>query len=123
MSSLNRITLIGNLTRDPELRTVSSGATVCEIGLAMNRTWVDANGQKQEEVTFVDLSFWGKSGENAAKYLSKGSKVYAEGRLQLSTWKDAESGKDRSKLRIVGERIQFLDSPSVPASPPHREAA
>ena len=119
MSSLNRVTLIGNLTRDPEIRTVSSGSQVCEISLALNRTWSDANGQKQEEVTFIDINFWGKNGENAAKYLSKGSAVYVEGRLQLSSWKDKETGQDRSRLRIVGERIQFLGSP--PAE--RREAA
>lgn len=119
MSSLNRVTLIGNLTRDPDLQTISSGAQVCDIGLALNRTWSDTDGRKQEEVTFVEISFWGKNGENAAKYLSKGSAVYIEGRLQLSTWKDKETGKDRSRLRIVGERIQFLGSPS----PERHEAA
>lgn len=111
MSSLNRVTLIGNLTRNPELKSIASGAQVCELGLALNRQWTDTNGQKQEEVTFVDISFWGKNAENASKYLSKGSPVYVEGRLQLSSWKDSQTGQDRSKLRIVGERIQFLGSP------------
>lgn len=108
MSSLNRVLLIGNLTRDPELRTVSTGATVCELGLAMNRAWTDPQGQKHEEVTFVEVTLWGKNAENAAKFLAKGRPVFVEGRLQFDTWKDAQSGQDRSRLRVIGERMQFL---------------
>ncbi len=108
MSSLNRVLLIGNLTRDPELRTVSTGAAVCELGLAMNRAWTDPQGQKHEEVTFVEVTLWGKNAENAAKYLAKGRPVFVEGRLQFDTWKDAQSGQDRSRLRVIGERMQFL---------------
>ena len=108
MSSLNRVLIIGNLTRDPELKTVGSGANVCDLGVAMNRSWTDNQGQKHDEATFVDVTLWGKNAENAARYLSKGRSVYVEGRLQLDAWKDKESGQDRSKLRIVGERIQFL---------------
>lgn len=110
MSSLNRVLLIGNLTRDPEIRTVSTGANVCDLGLAMNRSWTDPEGQKHEEVTFVDVTLWGKNAENAAKYLAKGRPVFVEGRLQFDTWKDAQTGQDRSRLRVVGERIQFLGS-------------
>ncbi len=124
MSSLNRVLLIGNLTRDPELRTVGSGANVCELGLAINRSWTDNQGQKHDEATFVDITFWGKTAENAAKYLSKGRSVYVEGRLQFDTWKDTQTGQDRSKLRVVGERIQFLGGGQGSGeSPPQRQAA
>lgn len=112
MSTLNRVTIIGNLTRDPELRTVPSGASVCDLGLAINRNWTDPQGQKHEEVTFVDVTFWGKNAENVVKYLSKGRSVYVEGRLQLDSWKDAQTGQDRNKLRVVGERVQFLGGAS-----------
>lgn len=108
MSSLNKTMLIGNLTRDPELKTTTKGAQVCELGLAMNRSWTGEDGQKNEEVTFVDITVWGKTAQNAATYLSKGRSVFVEGRLQLDTWQDKESGQQRSKLRVVGERIQFL---------------
>ncbi len=131
MSSLNRVSLIGNLTRDPELQQVPSGAHVCELGLAMNRSWTDPQGEKHEEVTFVDVTFWGKNAENAVKYLSKGRSVYVEGRLQYDTWKDTQTGQDRSKLRVVGERIQFLGSaperrerqPDDATESPRRQAA
>lgn len=112
MSSVNRVILIGNLTRDPDLRTIGSGANVCDLGLALNRSWTDNQGQKQDEVTFVDITLWGKNAENAGKFLSKGRSVYVEGRLQLDTWKDNQTGQDRSKLRVVGERIQFLGGAS-----------
>ncbi|MCB1229589.1 MAG: single-stranded DNA-binding protein [Verrucomicrobiae bacterium] len=110
MSSLNRVLIIGNLTREPELRTVGSGATVCDLGIAMNRSWTDNQGQKHDEATFVDVTLWGKNAENSAKFLSKGRSVFIEGRLQLDTWKDAQTGQDRNKLRVVGERVQFLGS-------------
>jgi single-strand DNA-binding protein len=108
MSNLNRVMLIGNLTRDPELRTVQTGTHVCDLGIAINRSWTDPDGQKREEVTFLDITFWGRIAENAAKFLSKGRSVYVEGRLQLDTWQDAQSGQERTKLKIVGERLQFL---------------
>ncbi|MCB1088851.1 MAG: single-stranded DNA-binding protein [Verrucomicrobiae bacterium] len=108
MSSLNRVTLIGNLTRDPELRTVGQGAQVCDLGLAINRSWTDSDGQKREETTFVEIAFWGKTADNILRFLKKGRSVYVEGRLQLDTWQDSQTGQDRSKLKIVGERIQFL---------------
>lgn len=120
MASLNKVHLIGNLTRDPELKHTPKGTAVAEIGLALNRVWYDDNKQKQEDVTFVDVTLWGKTGEIAAQYLSKGSAVYIEGRLHLETWDDKETGKKRSKLKIVGESMQFLDSKksdSPPRSP------
>ena len=108
MSSLNKVMIIGNLTREPELKTTPNGAQVCELGLAMNRSWTGEDGQKNDEVTFVDVTVWGKTAQNAATYLAKGRSVFVEGRLQLDSWQDKESGKQRSKLRIVGERLQFL---------------
>lgn len=108
MSSYNRVTLIGNLTRNPELRKTKSGNPVTELGLALNRVWQNESGQKQEEVTFVDITLWGRNAENAAQYLQKGRSVLVEGRLQLETWQDKQSGQDRSKLRVVADHIQFL---------------
>lgn len=108
MSSYNRVTLIGNLTRNPELRKTKSGNPVTELGLALNRVWQNENGQKQEEVTFVDVTLWGRNAENAAQYLQKGRSVLVEGRLQLETWQDKQSGQDRSKLKVVADHIQFL---------------
>lgn len=110
MSSYNRVTLIGNLTRDPELKKTKSGASVSELGLALNRSWTNEQGQKQEEVTYVDVTVWGKTAENAAQYLSKGRSVLVEGRLQLDTWVDSQSGQNRSKLRVVAESLQFMGS-------------
>jgi single-strand DNA-binding protein len=108
MANLNKVMLIGNLTRDPELRHTPSGKTVSEIGLAINRTWTNDQGQKQEETTFVDVTLWGHQAEVVQQYVTKGSPIYIEGRLQLDTWDDKETGKKRSKLRIVAENFQFL---------------
>ncbi len=108
MSSFNRVTLLGNLTRDPELKRTKSGSAVTDIGLAMNRSRTLENGEKQDETTFVDVTVWGKTAENAAKYLQKGRSVLVEGRLQLDTWTDSKTGQNRSKLRVVAESLQFL---------------
>ncbi|GAA5123149.1 single-stranded DNA-binding protein [Luteolibacter yonseiensis] len=110
MANLNKVMLIGNLTRDPELRHTPKGTAVAELGLAINRVWNNDQGQKQEETTFVDVTLWGRQAELAQQYLGKGRSVYIEGRLQLDTWDDKETGKKRSKLRIVGEVMQFLGS-------------
>lgn len=110
MANLNKVMLIGNLTRDPELRHTPKGTAVAELGLAINRVWNNDQGQKQEETTFVDVTLWGRQAELAQQYLAKGRSVYIEGRLQLDTWDDKETGKKRSKLRIVGEVMQFLGS-------------
>ncbi|HQZ30022.1 MAG TPA: single-stranded DNA-binding protein, partial [Verrucomicrobiales bacterium] len=108
MSSYNRVTLMGNLTRNPELRKTKTGTSVTELGLALNRVWSGENGEKQEDVTFVDVTLWGRNAENAAQYLQKGRAVLIEGRLQLETWQDKQSGQDRSKLKVVADAIQFL---------------
>ena len=108
MANLNKVMLIGNLTRDPELRYTPKGTAVADIGLAINRVWNNDQGQRQEETTFVDVTLWGRQAELAEKYLGKGRGVYIEGRLQLDTWDDKETGKKRSKLKVVGENLQFL---------------
>lgn len=92
-----------------------------ELGLAMNRSWNGENGERQEETTFVDVTVWGKTAENAAKYLQKGRSVLVEGRLQLDTWMDSKSGQNRSKLRVVAESLQFLGN-NQQASDPGRNA-
>lgn len=108
MASYNKVILVGNLTRDPELKHIPSGAAVAEIGLAVNRTWFDKSAnEKREEVTFVDVTLWGRTAEVAAEYLSKGRPVLIEGRLQLQQWEDKE-GQKRSKLKVVGETLQML---------------
>lgn len=110
MANFNRVFLMGNLTRDVELRSTPSGHQVARIGLAVNRRWRDQNGQDREETTFVDCEAWGKTAETMAKYLSKGRPVFIEGRLKLDQWTDKESGQNRSKLGVVVEGFQFIDS-------------
>ena len=111
MASFNRVILMGNLTRDPEVKYISSGTAVTELGLAVNRVWFDKqSNEKKEETTFVDVTLWGRQAEVAGEYLAKGRPVLIEGRLQLDTWEDRESGQKRSKLRVVGEHMQLLSS-------------
>lgn len=110
MANLNKVLLIGNLTRDPDLRHTPKGTAVAELGLAINRTWKDDNGNKQEETTFVDVTLWGRLAELAQQYLFKGNPVYIEGRLSLDTWDDKTTGQKRSKLKVIGENMQFLGS-------------
>jgi len=106
MANYNRVILLGNLTRDPELRYIPSGTAVSEIGLAVNDR-VKRDGQWVEEPTFVDITLWGRTAEVANEYLSKGSSVLIEGRLKFDTW-ETNDGQKRSKLRVVGERMQML---------------
>ncbi|MCU0777660.1 MAG: single-stranded DNA-binding protein [Akkermansiaceae bacterium] len=108
MANLNKVMLIGNLTRDPELRYTPSGRAVADISLAINRVWVNDAGQKQEDTTFVDVTLWGRQAELAQQYLTKGRGAYVEGRLQMDTWDDKETGKKRSRLKVVGDSLQFL---------------
>ncbi len=102
---------MGNLTRDPEVRTTPSGTSVADLGLAINRHYTTDSGEKREDVTFVDVVVWGKMAENAGRYLSKGQPVFVEGRLRLDTWQDKESGENRQRLRVVAERMQYLGGP------------
>lgn len=112
MASYNRVILIGNLTRDPEVKYLASGTAVAEIGLAVNRQFTDKNSnERKEEVTFVDVTLWGREAELAGEYLAKGRPVMIEGRLQMDSWDDKATGQKRSKLKVVGERMQFLGSP------------
>ncbi len=112
MASFNRVILLGNLTRDPQVRYTPGGTAVSEIGLAVNRTWFDQKtNSRREEVTFVDVTLWGRQAEVAGEYLSKGRQVLIEGRLQLDTWDDKESGQKRSKLRVVCENMTMVGWP------------
>jgi single-strand DNA-binding protein len=109
MASFNKVILLGNLTRDPQVRYTPSGSAVAELGLAVNRYWFDkATNSRREETTFVDVTLWGRDAEVAGEYLAKGRPVLIEGRLQLDTWDDKQSGQKRSKLRVVAERMQML---------------
>lgn len=110
MANLNKVMLIGNLTRDPELRYTPSGKAVAEFGLAINRVWYNDQKQKQEETTFVDITLWARNAEIAQQYLTKGSPAYIEGRLTLDTWDDKATGQKRSKLKVVGDTLQLLGS-------------
>lgn len=108
MANLNKVMLIGNLTRDPEVRYTPKGTAVGDLGMAVNRRVSDGAGNWSDEVTFVDVTVWGTNAENAQKYLSKGRGVFIEGRLQMDTWEDKASGQKRSKLKVVAEVLQFL---------------
>ena len=108
MASLNKVMLIGNLTRDPELRVTPKGTAICQFGLAVNRQFKDESGATRDETTFVDIEAWGKQGETVAKYLTKGRPLFVEGRLKLDTWDDKTTGQKRSKMKVVLENFQFL---------------
>jgi single-strand DNA-binding protein len=110
MASFNKVILLGNLTRDPEVRYTPKGSAVCDLGLAVNRVYTLDNGEKREEVTYVDIVLWSRLAEIAGEYLKKGRPVFIEGRLQLDTWDDKQSGQKRSKLRVIGESMQLLGS-------------
>src|SRR3979411_76565 len=111
MASFNKVILLGNLTRDPEVRYTPKGSAVCDLGLAVNRVYTLDSGEKREEVTFVDVVLWARLAEIAGEYLKKGRPVFIEGRLQLDTWDDKQSGQKRSKLKVIGETMQMLGSP------------
>ena len=107
MANLNKIQLIGNVTRDPEIKYTPKGVAVTDLGLAVNRIFTQ-NEERKEETTFVDVTLWGRVAEIAGEYAKKGRSIYIEGRLQLDTWEDKQSGQKRSKLRVVGESLQLL---------------
>ena len=110
MASFNKVILVGNLTRDPELRYTPKGMAIAKVGLAVNRVWTNEAGEKKEEVTFVDVDIFGRTAENLAQYMKKGSPILVEGRLRLDQWDDKQTGQKRSKLGVVGEVVQFLSS-------------
>lgn len=103
----NKVTLVGNLTRDPELRTTSGGRSVCSFSLAVNRTWRNAEGEQQEAVDFIDCVAWGKAGEIINQYMKKGRPLLVAGRLQQDTWE--QDGNKRSKIEVVVEDFNFID--------------
>ncbi len=111
MASYNRVILLGNLTRDPQVRYTPGGMAVSDIGLAVSRNWTDKQtNQRKEEVTFVDVTLWGRTAEIAGEYLSKGKQVKIEGRLQLDSWDDKETGQKRNKLKVVCENLTMTGS-------------
>lgn len=107
MASFNKAILMGNLTRDPELRSTPSGASVCNFDLAMNRVYMTQAGERREEVCYMTIVVWGKQAEHCAQYLKKGRAAHVEGHLQQRAWTTPE-GQKRSKLEVVAERVQFL---------------
>src|SRR5271170_3827630 len=116
MASFNRVILVGNLTRDPELRYTPAGKAVTELGLAVNDRRKGPNGDWIEETTFVDVTLWERQAEVASEYLTKGAPVLIEGRLKLDTWE--KDGKKNSKLKVIGERMQMLGSRGASGQPP-----
>ena len=138
MASYNKVILLGNLTRDPELRTTPNGTAICQFGLATNRKFSDAAGNVKEDVVFIDVEAWGKQAETLCRFFGKGKPILVEGRLKLDTWDDKTTGQKRSRHKIVCEAWQFSaegrespsnagngasERPTGPASPPHRPAA
>lgn len=109
MASLNKVLLMGNLTRNPEIRYTPSGSAVCEFGMAINRRFMQANGQERDETCFVDIVVWGKQAESTSRFLQKGSSVFIEGRLVYDQWEEKDTQKKRSRLRVNADRVQFLD--------------
>jgi single-strand DNA-binding protein len=108
MASFNKVILLGNLTRDPEVRYTPKGSAVCDLGVAVNRIYTTEGGERREEVTFVDVVLWARLAEIAGEYLRKGRPVFIEGRLQMDSWDDKQTGQKRTKLRVVGESMQLL---------------
>lgn len=121
MASYNKVILMGNLTRKPEVRFLPNGNAICKFGLAVNRRFKDASGEYKEEATFVDITFFGKRGEAFAKYHDKGKTAFIEGSLRLDQWDDKQSGEKRSKLYVVGDDWQFVGAPAGGGA--QREAA
>ena len=111
MANFNKVILMGNLTRDPELRYTPKGMAIAKLGLAVNRVWTTETGEKKEEVTFVDVDVFGRTAENIGQYMRKGRPILIEGRLRLDQWDDKQTGQKRSKLGVVAETVQFLGSP------------
>ena len=129
MASFNKVILVGNLTRDPELRYTPKGTAIAKIGLAVNRVWTNEAGEKKEEVTFVDVDVFGRTAENVGQYMRKGRPILIEGRLRLDQWDDKQTGQKKSRLGVVAVTVQFLGSPggaeggAAPAARPARPPA
>ncbi len=135
MANFNKVILAGNLTRDPELRYTPKGLAIAKIGLAINRKWRTESGEMKDETTFVDVDAFGKTAETIGQYLKKGRPILVEGRLRYETWDDKSTGAKRSKLGVVMDSFQFMDSgrgegegaaaprPARPAAAPSAPAA
>jgi single-strand DNA-binding protein len=121
MASFNKVILIGNLTRDPELRYTPKGTAIAKVSLAVNRTWKDEAGEKREEVTFVEVDAFGRTAENIGQYLRKGRPCLIEGRLKLDQWDDKTTGQKRSRLGVVCETCQFLGAGKADGGKPTGE--
>ena len=111
MANLNKVFLIGNLTRDPELRYTPSGSSVCTLRMATNRRYTTRQGENRDETLFIDVTVWGKQAEVCSQYLSKGRPLFVEGRLRQDTW-TTNDGQKRSKIGVVAENFQFLGAPT-----------
>ena len=133
MASFNKVILVGNITRDPELRYTQSGTAIAKLSLAVNRSWRTETGETREEVTFVDVDAFGKQAETIGQYLRKGRPILVEGRLKMDQWEDKQTGQKRSRLGVVLEVFRFLDSaqgrdsggappPSAPPAQSYRSA-
>lgn len=111
MASLNKVLLIGNLTQDPELRRIPSGTAVSTLRLAVSESFQNKSGERVERTVFLDVDVWDRQAETCQQYLSKGSPVFVEGRLQMDQWDDKETGQKRSRLKVRADRVQFLSGP------------
>lgn len=121
MASLNKVMMIGNLTRDPEVRYTPKGMAVCDISLAINHKYTTEGGEKKQDVTFVDCTAWGKTAELIGQYLNKGSSLYVEGRLTTESWEDKQTGAKRSKMKVTVEVMQFLGGAREQSSEPRQK--
>lgn len=119
MASYNKVILLGNITRDIQVKYTAGGTAVAEIGLAVNRTWFDKKAnEKKEDVTFVDVTLWGRQAEVAGEYLAMGRSIMIEGRLEMDQWNDKDTGAKRSKLKVVCENMQMIGGGNRAAQPP-----
>ncbi|MDR1969910.1 MAG: single-stranded DNA-binding protein [Candidatus Nomurabacteria bacterium] len=107
--AFNKVILLGNLTRDPETRSTTSGQSVTNFSVAVNETWVDKSGEKQERTSFIECEAWGQRGETIAKYFTKGRQILVEGRLRQDSWEDKDTGKNRSTLRVTVDSFSFIN--------------
>jgi single-strand DNA-binding protein len=128
MANYNKVMLMGNLTRDPELRYTPKGTAIARLGIAVNRRWTSENGEQREETTFVDVDAFGRQAETLGQYMKKGRPIFIEGRLRLDSWEDKNTGQKRNKLGVVLEGFQFLGSgpgrgEDAGDPPPSRHAA
>jgi single-strand DNA-binding protein len=127
MASINSVHLLGNLTRDPEVRYTPKGSAVCDLYLACNRAWYDDQNQKHEETDFIDVTVFGKTAENVGKFVGKGLRLHVQGRLKQDTWEDKATGQKRSKIKVIADQVTFIDfleeRQAAPAPAQPRQAA